>query len=113
MLLTALAALTLGALPPGGGAIQEGAVAPSPPVISSSPSRSITARPPSVTNGPTRTVCGWERALGSTLQQRVCRKVPLNSSQRERMASEMTREMQGSRWGELPTPRSPGGRPVF
>ena len=82
------------------------------PISASSPTRAISARPPSVTNGPTRTVCDWERAMGSTIQQRVCRKAPLNSSQRERMSTEMMREMQGSRWGELPVPRSPGGRPV-
>ncbi len=50
--------------------------------------------------------------MGSTIQQRVCRKVPVNSSQREQMSSDVIREMQGSRWGELPVPRSPGGRPV-
>lgn len=80
---------------------------------SSSPSRTISARPPTVTSGPTRTVCDWERAMGSTIQQRVCRKVPLNSSQRERMSTDMMRDMQGSRWGERPAPRSPGGRAVF
>ncbi|MFB7882422.1 hypothetical protein [Brevundimonas diminuta] len=82
------------------------------PIASTSPSRTISARPPTVTNGPTRTVCGWERAMGSTIQQRICRKVPLNSSQRERMSTDMMREMQGARWGELPVARSPGGRPV-
>jgi len=51
--------------------------------------------------------------MGSTIQQRVCRKVPLNSSQRERMSTDMMRDMQGSRWGERPAPRSPGGRAVF
>lgn len=108
MLLSTLAVLILS-----GGAVQEAAVASPPPITSSSPSRAITARSPSLTNGPTRTVCSWERAMGSTLQQRVCRKVPLNSSQRERMATEMTREMQGSRWGELPVTKSPGGRSVM
>lgn len=82
------------------------------PITASSPTRAISARPPSVTNGPTRTVCDWERAMGSVIQQRVCRKVPVNSSQRERMSTDMLREMQGSRWGELPADRSPGGRPV-
>ncbi|MGE7196858.1 hypothetical protein [Brevundimonas naejangsanensis] len=82
------------------------------PITSNSPTRAISARSPTVTNGPTRTVCGWERAMGSTIQQRVCRKVPVNSSQREQMSSDVIREMQGSRWGELPVPRSPGGRPV-
>ncbi|EGF96681.1 Uncharacterised protein [Brevundimonas diminuta] len=82
------------------------------PIASTSPSRTISARPPSVTNGPTRTVCSWKRAMGSTIQQRVCRKVPLNSSQRERMSTDMMRDMQGSRWGERPAARSPGGRPV-
>jgi hypothetical protein len=38
--------------------------------------------------------------------------VPLNSSQRERMSTDMMRDMQGSRWGERPAARSPGGRPV-
>lgn len=83
-----------------------------PPITSNSPTRAISARSPTVTNGPTRTVCGWERAMGSTIQQRVCRKVPVNSSQREQMSSDVIREMQGSRWGELPVRRSPGGRPV-
>lgn len=83
-----------------------------PPITSNSPTRAISARSPTVTNGPTRTVCGWERAMGSTIQQRVCRKVPVNSSQREQMSSDVIREMQGSRWGDLPVPRSPGGRPV-
>ena len=86
---------------------------PRAPSASSSPSRTISARPPTVTSGPTRTVCDWERAMGSTIQQRVCRKVPLNSSQRERMSTDMMRDMQGSRWGERPAPRSPGGRAVF
>ncbi|MFY0399475.1 MULTISPECIES: hypothetical protein [Brevundimonas] len=82
------------------------------PITSNSPTRAISARSPTVANVPTRTVCGWERAMGSTIQQRVCRKVPLNSSQREQMSSDVIREMQGSRWGDLPVPRSPGGRPV-
>lgn len=92
---------------------EEGAEARArPPITSSSPSRAISARAPTLTDGPTRTVCDWERAMGSTIQQRVCRKVPLNSSQRERMSSDMVRDMQGSRWGELPVDRKPGGRPV-
>lgn len=107
MLLSTLAALILG-----GGAIQDGAVAPLPPISSSSPSRSITARPPTLTNGPTRTVCGWERAMGSTLQRRVCRKAPLNSSQRERMASDMMRDMQRLD-RDIPQGRQPGGRNGF
>jgi len=109
MLISTLAVLVLS----GAAAQDDSAAAQSrPPITSSSPSRAISARPPTVTNGPTRTVCGWERAMGSVIQQRVCRKVPLNSNQRERMSSDMMREMQGSRWGELPVPRSPGGRPV-
>lgn len=104
--------LTLAVLALSGAAAQEGGAESRPPLASSSPSRAISARAPTVTNGPTRTVCGWERAMGSTIQQRVCRKAPVHSNQRERMSSDMMREMQGSRWGELPVPRSPGGRPV-
>lgn len=79
---------------------------------SSGPSRIISSRAPTVANVPTRTVCGWERTMDSNIQQRVCRKVAANSSQRERMSTEVVREMQGSRWGELPVARAPGGRPV-
>jgi hypothetical protein len=110
MLISTLALLVLGGAPMQNDDAE--AAERRAPITASSPTRAISARPPSVTNGPTRTVCGWERAMGSTIQQRVCRKVPLNSSQRERMSTEMLREMQGARWGELPVPRSPGGRPV-
>jgi len=112
MLVLTFAMLALGGAPAQNGEADNPRQA-RPPVSSSSPSRTISARPPSLTNAPTRTVCGWERAMGSTIQQKVCRQVVVNSSQRERMSSDMMREMQGSRWGELPVPRAPGGRPVF
>lgn len=79
------------------------------------PSRTITARAPSLGSGPTRVVCEREKAMDSNIARRVCREVPVNAAQRERMGSDMAREMQ-----RLPmdaengfAPRSPGGRSVF
>lgn len=90
MLLTFAAALALLAAAP---AAQEGDDA-RPRVASSTPSRAITARAPSLPQGPTRTVCGRERVMDSNIQRRVCRRVPVYSNQRERMASDMLKDMQ-------------------
>lgn len=64
------------------------------PIASSTPSRIITARAPSLPDGPTRVVCSHERSMDSNIQRRVCRRVPVNSSERERMASDMMKDMQ-------------------
>lgn len=56
--------------------------------------RVITARAPTLPDGPTRVVCSRERAMDTNIQRRVCRRVPLNSSERERMASDMLKDMQ-------------------
>ncbi|MGH7027311.1 hypothetical protein [Brevundimonas sp.] len=70
-------------------------VAPVRPVPAPrSPARVITARAPSLPDGPTRVVCGLERAMDTNIQRRVCRRVPVNSSERERMASDMMKDMQ-------------------
>ena len=90
MLLTFAAALALLAAAP---AAQEGDDA-RPRVASSTPSRAITARAPSLPQGPTRPVCGRERVMDSNIQRRVCRRVPVYSNQRERMASDMLKDMQ-------------------
>lgn len=58
------------------------------------PSRTITARAPSLGTGPTRVVCEREKTMDSNIPRRVCREVLVNSSQRERMGTDMTREMQ-------------------
>lgn len=72
-----------------------------PAAISRAPARVITARaPPSLPDGPTRVVCTRERAMDTNIQRRVCRRVPVNSSERERMASDMMKDMQ--RLGALP-----------
>jgi hypothetical protein len=56
--------------------------------------RVITARAPTLPDGPTRVVCSRERAMDTNIQRRVCRRVPVNSSERERMASDMLKDMQ-------------------
>lgn len=106
--------LTLAVLALSGATAQEGDAEARPPITSSSPSRAISARAPTVANVPTHTVCGWERAMGSTIQQRVCRKVPVYSSQRERMSTEYLQQLQsiGLNAENGPNPRQPGGRPV-
>lgn len=83
-------------------------------VVSSSPSRAISARAPSLPGGPTRTVCRRERAMDSNIQRRVCREVAVNSSGRERMAGDYLRQMQsiGLDSSNGPNPRAPGGRSV-
>ncbi|MGH7027310.1 hypothetical protein [Brevundimonas sp.] len=109
MLLIAVAALTLLGAP----AVQTGEKpAARPRVASSTPSRAISARAPSLPDGPTREVCSRERALDSNIMRRVCRQVPVNSSERERMASDMLKDMQRLGIAERPVPRSPGGRSV-
>lgn len=95
MLLITVAALALLGAP----AIQDEEDA-RPRVASSTPSRAISARPPSLPNGPTRVVCGRERAMDSNIMRRVCRQVPVNSSERERMASDHLREMQSLKMPE-------------
>ena len=59
-----------------------------------SAARVITARAPTLTSGPTRVVCSRERSMDSNIQRRVCRRVPVYSNQRERMASDMLKDMQ-------------------
>ncbi len=85
-----------------------------PRVISSTPSRAISARAPTVPDGPTRTVCSRERAMDSNIQRRVCREVPINTAGRERMSGDYLRQMQsiGLNSTDGPNPRQPGGRPV-
>lgn len=58
------------------------------------PGMVVTARAPSLPDGPTRVVCTRERAMDTNIQRRVCRRVPVNSSERERMASDMLKDMQ-------------------
>ena len=108
MLLTFAAALALLAAAP---AAQEGDDA-RPRVASSTPSRAISARAPTLPDGPTRTVCRRERAMDSNIMRRVCREVPVNSSERERMASDMMKDMQRLSFSCQPVPRRPGGRPI-
>lgn len=86
--------------------VQDGRTAP--PVSRSSPVRAITAR--AEPTGPTRTVCGWERPTGSTYNRRVCREVAVHTGQRDRESEAMLRNMQGSRFGELPQIKKPGQR---
>lgn len=64
------------------------------------PGMTVAARSPSLPDGPTRVVCTRERAMDTNIQRRVCRRVPVNSSERERMASDMMKDMQ--RLGALP-----------
>lgn len=73
-----------------------GTAAPAPvrPPVATTPSRIITARAPTLPDGPTRVVCTRERSMDSNIQRRVCRRVPVNSSERERMASDMLKDMQ-------------------
>lgn len=78
------------------------------------PSRTITARAPSLGSGPTRVVCEREKAMDTNIPRRVCREVLVNGSQRERMGSDLTREMQRlPQDAEGAGARSPGGRAVF
>lgn len=109
MLLIAAAALTLFGAP----AVQDEEAA-RPRVVSSTPSRAISARAPSVPDGPTRTVCRRERAMDSNIMRRVCRQVPVNSAGRELMSGDYLRQMQsiGLNSSGGPNPRQPGGRPV-
>ncbi|WP_447910837.1 hypothetical protein [Brevundimonas bullata] len=109
MLLITAAALALMGAP----AIQDEGEA-RPRVVSSTPSRAISARPPSVPDGPTRTVCSRERAMDSNIMRRVCREVPINTAGRERMSGDYLRQMQsiGLDSSSGPNPRQPGGRPV-
>ncbi|MFK0300260.1 hypothetical protein ACIQTU_13690 [Brevundimonas sp. NPDC090276] len=58
------------------------------------PGMVVSARAPSLPDGPTRVVCSRERAMDTNIQRRVCRRVPVNSSERERMASDMMKDMQ-------------------
>ncbi|WP_409019183.1 hypothetical protein [Brevundimonas vesicularis] len=74
----------------------------------------VVARGPTLT-GETKTVCRRERPMDSNILQRVCRVVPVNSSQRARVNDDHIRELQ-----RLPqnaesgfADRSPGGRSVF
>lgn len=111
MLLTAIAALALlGA--PAAQADEEAAARPR--VVSSTPSRAISARSPSLPDGPTRTVCSRERAMDSNIQRRVCRQVAINTSGRERMGGDYVRQLQsiGLNAENGPNLRQPGGRPV-
>lgn len=58
------------------------------------PGMVVTARAPSLPDGPPRVVCTRERAMDTNIMRRVCRRVPVNSSERERMASDMMKDMQ-------------------
>ena len=109
MLLIAVVALALQGAP----AVQnENEDAAPARAASSTPSRVISARAPSLPDGPTRTVCTREKALDSNIMRRVCREVPVNSSERERMASDMMKDMQRLSFSCQPVPRRPGGRPI-
>lgn len=108
MLLITAAALALLGAP----AIQNHEDEARPRVASSTPSRAISARSPTLPDGPTRVVCRRERAMDSNIMRRVCREVPVNASERERMASDMVKDMQRLSFSCTPVPRSPGGRPV-
>ncbi|MFK0300259.1 hypothetical protein ACIQTU_13685 [Brevundimonas sp. NPDC090276] len=81
------------------------------PRPSRAPGMIISARTPTLPDGPTRVVCSRERAMDSNIQRSVCRRVPVNSSERERMASDMVKDMQRVNFG-IPVPRQPGGRAV-
>ncbi|AYG94339.1 hypothetical protein D8I30_03415 [Brevundimonas naejangsanensis] len=69
-------------------------VAPVPVTAPRAPVRVIAARAPTLPDGPTRVVCSRERAMDTNISRRVCREVPVNSSERERMASDMLKDMQ-------------------
>lgn len=89
-MLISLFALTLLAQSP-----EATAVAPARPMSAPrAPVRVITARAPTLPDGPTRVVCTRERAMDTNIQRRVCRRAPVNSSERERMASDMMKDMQ-------------------
>ena len=108
LLITAVALALMGAP-----SVQEESEA-RPRVVSSTPSRAISARAPSVPDGPTRTVCRRERAMDSNIMRRVCREVPVNSAGRELMSGDYLRQMQsiGLNSSNGANPRQPGGRPV-
>lgn len=111
MLLIAVAALALLGAP----ALQtEAEPTAQPRVVSSTPSRAISARSPSLPNGPTRVVCNRERSMDSNIQRRVCREVAVNTSGRERMGGDYVRQLQsiGLNAENGPNSRQPGGRPV-
>lgn len=65
------------------------------PRPSSSPVRAISARPQqqAAAGQETRRVCGFEREMGSSIQRRVCRDVPVG---RNDEAAEMLRRTQGA-----------------
>ena len=109
MLIVAAAIALLGT--PG---LQNEEEAPGPRIASSTPSRSSSARAPTLPDGPTRVVCEREKALDSNIMRRVCRQVPVNSSERERMAGDHLRQLQsiGLNSENGPRMRQPGGRPV-
>lgn len=76
------------------------AAAPTPapeaaPRAASSPVRAISARPQqhAAAGQETRRVCGFEREMGSSIQRRVCRDVPVG---RNDEAAEMLRRQQGA-----------------
>ena len=72
----------------------------------------VIARGPTLT-GETKTVCRRERVMDSNIQQRVCRVVPVNSSQRARVNDDHVRELQRLPHNvETGFRRSPGGRSV-
>ncbi|WEK58112.1 MAG: hypothetical protein P0Y52_00820 [Candidatus Brevundimonas phytovorans] len=110
MLLITAAALALLGAP----AVQTEEDGARPRVVSSNPSRVISARSPSLPNGPTRVVCNHERSMDSNIQRRVCREVAVNTSGRERMGGDYVRQLQsiGLNAENGPNVRQPGGRPV-
>lgn len=99
MLMTLLAAIALAQSPE----------ATPPP--SRAPGMIVSARAPTLPDGPTRVVCSRERTMDSNIQRRVCRRVAVNSSERERMGSDMMQDMQRVSFG-IPVSRQPGGRAV-
>lgn len=91
-------ALALGVSPEGVGQEPDAATEARP--RGASPSRVISSRPPAravSADGERRMVCAFEREMGSTLQRRVCREVPLRGSVRNDEANEFLRRRQGSR----------------
>lgn len=76
------------------GALSQSPAAVGTPPPNRAPGMVVSARAPTLPDGPTRVVCGRERAMDSNIQRRVCRRVPVNSSERERMASDMMKDMQ-------------------
>lgn len=69
------------------------------------------ARPASAPDGPegdTRRVCGFERATGSNMQQRVCRDVPRAGFQSQQ-TQEFMRAMQRPRMPDREAQATPGG----